>query len=1016
MAGNKTDASTKPRQVQGEGPTSIHFDAKGRIVTAGETNIVNVFKDINDDDPTVIDDNKERVNAISVQSGKLATAGDDHVVRLFDLSKETEAFEAQVAQFKTPVRAVALNSSANVCAAGGEDMTIKVVTLLDSSFKELKGHDGTVRCLSFDPKGELLASSAEDGYVRMWNLASGEVVEEVSVMEAARGGAEVEQAGMYGVAFNNQGNLLAVCAKNTVQLFSRMLEFKFELKDLGHETRVSTLSWSRDDVYLASADVTGCILVWEIESKQSLARLRHPTASCVTGLTWSPLEDSLAYADVLGQIALWHQPVRESVKAKLTDEQVQAQEKMQQEQKQKQELDSMFDDDDDDKRTVIKRPARSRMLMDDSDDEGDGVVTSHVDNFIVPDHPHDAEYAPAPAIYQQEPFQPSASPLDQARRFLVWNDLGTIATREEETTAAVDVEFHDTNQHRPIRLVDHFGFTMGALSEQCFALAAQSHEPDETDTRDHPSVLFCRNLSNWASDETWQVFFPVGEEIEVVAVGGGETGFVAVATNKRYVRLYTNHGVARHVFCLGGNVVTMSAFEEKLFVAYHDGAGANGEQQLTYLIFDCDAHKVIAQSTLPLTPAAELRWVGFSETGLPVTVDSEEVVRALVTTWDNLWTPVAELKNLKTEKQKLDYYWPVGMTATELLCVTCRGGETFPKVLPKPTLDTVTLQIPLVGLAETATHEEQFLRGKIMGDHTIEAEALDELNPADNRLILQQHKELDRHLLAAISRSIQSSRSARALDIATCLLLPASVDIAIKLAVKSKMPKLAERMLLAKQALEQSLIQKRKELRRARLGPRVAMRGAPMQQRPAAHQTQHMQRSPPAEDGSLMDNDDDDNDDNDDTQSGMEPVTPAERRPVSSSLSSKPAAKTAAPAKRPKAVNPFAKKAATVTPTRTTEANIVTTEESQDAEEEQPSAKKAKPAFSLKSKTKKPTADKAKPRKLSKYMNWLKHTRKSIKEDFPGLSVKELAKKAGELWREMDVEEQNKWDLPAVEA
>jgi len=71
------------------------------------------------------------------------------------------------------------------------DMIIKVVTLLDSSFKELKGHDGTVRCLSFDPKGELLASAAEDGYVRMWSLSSGEVVEEVSVMETARGGADV---------------------------------------------------------------------------------------------------------------------------------------------------------------------------------------------------------------------------------------------------------------------------------------------------------------------------------------------------------------------------------------------------------------------------------------------------------------------------------------------------------------------------------------------------------------------------------------------------------------------------------------------------------------------------------------------------------------------------------------------------------------------------------------------------------------------------------------------------------
>jgi hypothetical protein len=36
--------------------------------------------------------------------------------------------------------------------------------------------------------------------------------------------------------------------------------------------------------------------------------------------------------------------------------------------------------------------------------------------------------------------------------------------------------------------------------------------------------------------------------------------------------------------------------------------------------------------------------------------------------------------DLALQKQKLDYYWPVGFTNSELLCITCKGGETFPKV------------------------------------------------------------------------------------------------------------------------------------------------------------------------------------------------------------------------------------------------------------------------------------------------------------------------------------------------
>jgi hypothetical protein len=52
--------------------------------------------------------------------------------------------------------------------------------------------------------------------------------------------------------------------------------------------------------------------------------------------------------------------------------------------------------------------------------------------------------------------------------------------------------------------------------------------------------------------------------------------------------------------------------------------------------------------------------------------------------------------------------------------------------------------------------------------------------------IQHQQKELDRQLLACISRSVQSSRAARALDLTTYLTLPSSVELAIKLAAKGK--------------------------------------------------------------------------------------------------------------------------------------------------------------------------------------------------------------------------------------
>lgn len=96
---------------------------------------------------------------------------------------------------------------------------------------------------------------------------------------------------------------------------------------------------------------------------------------------------------------------------------------------------------------------------------------------------------------------------------------------------------------------------------------------------------------------------------------------------------------------------------------YHDGMGANGDQRMSFTLVDVDNRKSLAQSLLPLTPGSQLTWIGFSESGLPGMVDSEEVMRVFVqglsavligkllikAEWGMTWTPIAEFKTIKTE-------------------------------------------------------------------------------------------------------------------------------------------------------------------------------------------------------------------------------------------------------------------------------------------------------------------------------------------------------------------------------
>lgn len=58
-------------------------------------------------------------------------------------------------------------------------------------------------------------------------------------------------------------------------------------------------------------------------------------------------------------------------------------------------------------------------------------------------------------------------------------------------------------------------------------------------------------------------------------------------------------------------------------------------------------------------------------------------------------------------------------------------------------------------------------------------------------------------------------------------------------------------------------------------------------------------------------------------------------------------------------------------------------------------------------------ADKPK-RPLSAYMIWLNEHREQIKAENPGAKVTEVAKRGGELWREL--KDKSEWDQKAIEA
>ncbi|KAM9375598.1 FACT complex subunit SSRP1a isoform 1-T2 [Pholidichthys leucotaenia] len=98
-------------------------------------------------------------------------------------------------------------------------------------------------------------------------------------------------------------------------------------------------------------------------------------------------------------------------------------------------------------------------------------------------------------------------------------------------------------------------------------------------------------------------------------------------------------------------------------------------------------------------------------------------------------------------------------------------------------------------------------------------------------------------------------------------------------------------------------------------------------------------------------------------------------------------------------------------------------EEGDESEDESAKKKKAKKAKVVKEKKeRKPRKEKKQKdsggpkRPMSAYMLWLNGNRERIKSENPGISITEISKKAGEMWRQLGKDEKEEWEAKAGEA
>ena len=270
--------------------------------------------------------------------------------------------------------------------------------------------------------------------------------------------------------------------------------------------------------------------------------------------------------------------------------------------------------------------------------------------------------------------------------------------------------------------------------------------------------------------------------------------WVAAATDRRRLRLFTSGGVQRGVLAIPGRVVCLSASGNKLLVVIHAGSPLPGDQNLAFTILDASrrGEAVVPYQPLPLTPKSVLSWVGFSDEGVACTADSTGLVRLLDARTGCWWEACNTREHVRG---KSDHHFVVGASLEEgtVRSILCKGAR-YPQTVPRPTVGAVRMGVPL---CEPATEKS------MLEEDLLKREAASEQQ--------QLQAETNQILMKLFALACRGEQDARAVEV--CRMMDTdTIQVAMKYASRVRRVGLANK--LAELACE---VQDREEQERERM-------------------------------------------------------------------------------------------------------------------------------------------------------------------------------------------------------
>jgi len=186
----------------------------------------------------------------------------------------------------------------NLIATGSQDKTIKLWDLDGNLIDTFEGHTGKVTSVDFSPDGKTLVSVSNDQSINTWNIATGELMQNISRANATNG----HTAPINSVKFSSDGDFFATASDdNLVKIWSPQGYLITTLR--GHTDRVVSVDISPDRQTIISASLDNSMILWQWRGSQLIKPLFQ--SQTVSGLAFGKKTNHLYSLDEDGLLKQW---------------------------------------------------------------------------------------------------------------------------------------------------------------------------------------------------------------------------------------------------------------------------------------------------------------------------------------------------------------------------------------------------------------------------------------------------------------------------------------------------------------------------------------------------------------------------------------------------------------------------------------------------------------------------------------------------------------------------------------